>query len=768
MIKANFKSYGSYITDTVYQWDINQTLTVNGLNISVAPEIHFTNSSMDKAIVRHAKLKNNVVTVDIPNSLLQSPLKIEAYIGIYENETFKIIELVEIPVIPKTKPADYQLENSDAEVYSFESLKNSIANMVKQNDYNGFKKEISARVDNLISHNNDTEGNAELIDIRTDSSGTVHKSAGEAVRTQITKTAANKTVKCFAGLGEGQLLTIGYDYIILPKDIGIIVIYDQTRTLLNHEMLSAQLPDNVEILTDGTCKISIGNEFGLIFDTETQTVRIRYRPILNSSDMLLFFNYYSNASGLLVDNHSYKYTEKYIPTLTKQGTSYDLTRNTYIQLTTSGRVKFETQSDGIKIILSNNLMVAGATAKTYINLDDILTQLSSTATKNADGTLSIFVADERALILDIDTMTLKNVYMSNIPYNSVLLFTAYWGNHYGVLVDKYARDFVIDNEELFLSNSHYLERLVMNTLNSPAAFAITEKDFLPTIKKFSSLFKDKNNVESFMFFTDPHLCEGTDWEFWFNCQISILNKIYNSTPTSYIVCGGDWIGNSDTQDEACFKLGYIDGVMKSLFDRYYHVVGNHDTNYQGKLTEDSEARSGTLNNNVMKNLWFRDTGRAFYRFDGDICSNYVLDTQLDTTNSEMDDYKWQQLKWLSEDLISNDAAHNTIFMHITYIDNTFTDISEMARQVGLIIQAYNNRTVISVNGMEYDFKNCTGFIEYVLSGHIHNDHCGVLGGVPCIVCENMNTGFYMCLADYDNNILYMINGVNNELTSITF
>ena len=450
MIKANFNAYSSYKTDSLYQWDINQQLTVNGLNISVAPEVHFVNSSMDKAIVRQARLKNHIITVDIPNSLLQSPLKIEAYIGIYENDTFKVIELIEIPIIPKAKPADYQLENNDVEVYSFESLKNSIANMVKLADYNGFKEGISARVDNIIVHNNDTEGNTELIDMRTDSAGNTHTSAGEAVRTQVKKSAANKTVKCFAGLGEGQLLTIGYDYIILPKDIGIIVIYDQTRTLLTHEMLSAQLPDNVEILTDGTCKISIGNEFGLIFDTETQTVRIRYRPILNSSDMLLFFNYYSNASGLLVDNHAYKYSEKYIPTLEKQGKSYDLTRNTYVQLTTSGRVKFETQSDGIKIILSNNLMVAGATAKTYINLDDILTQLSSTATKNADGTLSIFVADERALILDIDTMTLKNVYMSNIPYNSVLLFTAYWGNHYGVLVDKYARDFVIDNEDVII------------------------------------------------------------------------------------------------------------------------------------------------------------------------------------------------------------------------------------------------------------------------------------------------------------------------------
>ena len=129
MIKANFSAYASYVTDSLYQWSLNQVLSVNGLNLTVAPEVHFSNANMDKAIVRQSTLNDHVVSVAIPNSLLQEPLPIKAHIGIYEGDTFKVIELVEIPVIPKAKPLDYKIENNDEEIYSFNRLENMIKNI---------------------------------------------------------------------------------------------------------------------------------------------------------------------------------------------------------------------------------------------------------------------------------------------------------------------------------------------------------------------------------------------------------------------------------------------------------------------------------------------------------------------------------------------------------------------------------------------------------------------------------------------------------------
>jgi hypothetical protein len=128
MITANFKSYNNYVVDSLYQWDLNQKLTVAGLNIEDAPEVHFSNANLERAVVRQATMENHIVTVDIPNSLLQSPLRIYAHIGIYDGDTFKVIEVVEIPVIARKKPYDYQITDSDEEVYSFKALENALNN----------------------------------------------------------------------------------------------------------------------------------------------------------------------------------------------------------------------------------------------------------------------------------------------------------------------------------------------------------------------------------------------------------------------------------------------------------------------------------------------------------------------------------------------------------------------------------------------------------------------------------------------------------------
>lgn len=149
MITANFKAYASYITDSLHQWDLNQVLQVSGLNLATAPEVHFSNANTDRAVVRQASMTDHVVSVGVPNSLLQEPLRIYAHIGIYEGDTFKAVELVEIPVIPRKRPTDYQIQDSDEEVYSFNRLENELSNYTahvvsKENPHNVTAEQIGA------------------------------------------------------------------------------------------------------------------------------------------------------------------------------------------------------------------------------------------------------------------------------------------------------------------------------------------------------------------------------------------------------------------------------------------------------------------------------------------------------------------------------------------------------------------------------------------------------------------------------------------------
>ena len=109
MITANFKAYASYVTDSLHQWDLNQELKIYGLHLGEkVPEVHFSNANTDRAIVRQGRTEERgIVYADVPNSLLQDPLRIYAHIGVYEDDTFKVVELVEIPVIPrKPRSAD--------------------------------------------------------------------------------------------------------------------------------------------------------------------------------------------------------------------------------------------------------------------------------------------------------------------------------------------------------------------------------------------------------------------------------------------------------------------------------------------------------------------------------------------------------------------------------------------------------------------------------------------------------------------------------------
>ena len=268
--------------------------------------------------------------------------------------------------------------------------------------------------------------------------------------------------------------------------------------------------------------------------------------------------------------------------------------------------------------------------------------------------------------------------------------------------------------------------------------------------------------EQFLFFSDPH-CFGGSYETHLTGMMSTIQKYYNSSSANYILSGGDWLGNSDSKDTAAYKLGLVKGIGKSILGGvdFYNIVGNHDTNYQG---------SPTLTENQLRNIWYSGD-KCYYEIKRKNCTFYALDTGLDNDDT-LSSYRLEQLSWLCGKLTSDDRGHSEIFMHIVFTSGSdATQISAMASKVGEIITAYNSRTSITIDGTVYNFSSCTGEIDFILCGHVHNDFDTTLGGVPCV--SIINTGaagtgtasFDMCLADFDNNVLKMIRvGQGNDRT----
>lgn len=280
---------------------------------------------------------------------------------------------------------------------------------------------------------------------------------------------------------------------------------------------------------------------------------------------------------------------------------------------------------------------------------------------------------------------------------------------------------------------------------------------------FSKAFlQASKNTEACMFFSDPHVMgkNNTYDEKTFTNFVNSIQYGYENTPTSFIVDGGDWLNSGDYQATACTKLGRIDGAMRKRFKNYYPVNGNHDTNYQGTVSAIDSSR-GDLPFNAMEDLHYRENEhQMYYSFKGTITQNYVFDSGLDWDSSSMYEYRWAQIDWFANKLLSDDEPYALVWVHIAFTDwqeHDPTQFHALITYAGEIIEAYNERTSVTLNSITYDFSNCTGKVWCVLCGHTHYDMEGTVGGVAALSIINATNSdrvsYDLCLFDFDNSVL---------------
>ena len=96
-------------TEKLFQWDVNQVIKITGIEFGTnTVEVHFCNKKSTSAIVVNSTSPTNgYVLATIPNSLLNEPYNIVAYVYQSEGSTRGTTNTIAIPIVARPKPNDY-------------------------------------------------------------------------------------------------------------------------------------------------------------------------------------------------------------------------------------------------------------------------------------------------------------------------------------------------------------------------------------------------------------------------------------------------------------------------------------------------------------------------------------------------------------------------------------------------------------------------------------------------------------------------------------
>ncbi len=97
----------------LYQWDLNQTISIGGIPTSPVPDIHFCNRLSTEAIPMPATVSAGRIAVKVPNTFLIHAEPITAFIYTANGTNgHRTTYAIHIPVLPRPIPSDYNYEDN--------------------------------------------------------------------------------------------------------------------------------------------------------------------------------------------------------------------------------------------------------------------------------------------------------------------------------------------------------------------------------------------------------------------------------------------------------------------------------------------------------------------------------------------------------------------------------------------------------------------------------------------------------------------------------
>lgn len=308
-----------------------------------------------------------------------------------------------------------------------------------------------------------------------------------------------------------------------------------------------------------------------------------------------------------------------------------------------------------------------------------------------------------------------------------------------------------------------LNQLMERRLSQDVRFHLDDfAKYSDKLLTYASCFTGNDGI-GFLFFTDPHTMPSKTYNVTPTdalMQLMTIRHVFENSPAQYVLCGGDWITTDYTLAEAILIGGRVPNLLREeVSERAYTVIGNHDLNIE-KTKDDS------LTETQLARIWF-DSDVGYYTIESRNCACVMFDSGYVTET--MSDYRWSEVDWFAEYLLSNTKDHLFGVIHLVKHDNN----TELGLNITAIADAFNQKTSITKNGKTYNFSESHGTFHFIMAGHHHTDWQKTINNIPIIGTTTSSNGLELdcCYADFNDDVLHLIrvgNGNSRDINIIPF
>lgn len=241
------------------------------------------------------------------------------------------------------------------------------------------------------------------------------------------------------------------------------------------------------------------------------------------------------------------------------------------------------------------------------------------------------------------------------------------------------------------------------------------------------------NGETFIFITDLHWDNG-------NMKKSpmMVKRILDKTPVNTMICGGDLINNGQKDSEK----RKISDCIKQFYDPHVPfpvAFGNHDANSNGQTSSDDVFTRNEVFALMMKQAsndvtFLNEIDWSFtYDRTGTKTRFLFIDTgRSGTINPSARQSVYHALNDVPE-------GYQVIVVAHWLYSITDSDFTPYGSELVSVLEAYNARSSIELDGKNYDYVNANGECKCIMIGHSHDDAQGVTtNGIPWILTDSDN------------------------------